>query len=165
MVPMVLKPHGIEPTFLKLDSWSLGAGFIPIITSNSMKKKIKFMHTKRFNTFSKNVYNPVLGSNPRIPPWKFVCFYCCNIKTFVVCTLYIVPAIKQIKYIFTFKIRKLCRYVFSLSRMLFIPYISHKKLRNYFIIVRTFIKDFDKLCWFQQGGSSRQNHFSAVRPI
>ena len=30
-VPMVLNPHGIEPTFLKLDSWSPGAGFITII--------------------------------------------------------------------------------------------------------------------------------------
>ena len=30
----VLNPNGIEPTFLKLDSWSPGAGFIPIITSN-----------------------------------------------------------------------------------------------------------------------------------
>ena len=28
---MVLNPHGIEPTFLKYDSWSPGAGFIPII--------------------------------------------------------------------------------------------------------------------------------------
>ena len=27
--------HGIEPTFLKLDSWSPGAGFIPIINSNA----------------------------------------------------------------------------------------------------------------------------------
>ena len=24
---MVLNPHGIEPTFLKLDSWSPGAGY------------------------------------------------------------------------------------------------------------------------------------------
>ena len=28
---------GIELTFLKLDSWSPGAGFIPIITSNVLK--------------------------------------------------------------------------------------------------------------------------------
>ena len=33
-VPMILNPNGIEPTFLKLDSWSPGAGFIPIIISN-----------------------------------------------------------------------------------------------------------------------------------
>ena len=34
--------HGIEPTFLKLDSWSPGVGFIPIITyniSNLIKKE------------------------------------------------------------------------------------------------------------------------------
>ena len=31
---MVLSQHGIELTFLKLDSWSPEAGFIPIINSN-----------------------------------------------------------------------------------------------------------------------------------
>ena len=31
---MVLNPHGIEPTFLKLNSWSPGADFIPVITPN-----------------------------------------------------------------------------------------------------------------------------------
>ena len=31
---MVLNLHGIESTFLKLDSWSPGVGFISIITSN-----------------------------------------------------------------------------------------------------------------------------------
>jgi len=35
---MVLHPHGIAPTFLKLDSWSPGAGFIPIITTNVLNK-------------------------------------------------------------------------------------------------------------------------------
>ena len=35
-VPLVLNPNGIEPTFLKLDSWSPGAGFIPILTSNEL---------------------------------------------------------------------------------------------------------------------------------
>ena len=36
-----LHPHGIAPTFLKLDSWSPGAGFIPIISTkgiNQIKK-------------------------------------------------------------------------------------------------------------------------------
>ena len=33
-VPVVLNPNWIEPTFLKFDLWSPGAGFIPIITSN-----------------------------------------------------------------------------------------------------------------------------------
>ena len=32
--PMVLNPHGFEPTFLKLDSWSPEAGFMLIITQN-----------------------------------------------------------------------------------------------------------------------------------
>ena len=32
MVHLVLHPHGIGPTFFKLDSWSQGAGFIPIIS-------------------------------------------------------------------------------------------------------------------------------------
>ena len=31
---MVLNPNGTEPTFLKFDSLSPGAGFIPIINSN-----------------------------------------------------------------------------------------------------------------------------------
>ena len=34
LVPMVLNPNGIEPTFLKLDRWLPGAGSIPTITSN-----------------------------------------------------------------------------------------------------------------------------------
>ena len=34
MGPHGIDPNGIEPTFLKLDSWSPGAGFIPIITYN-----------------------------------------------------------------------------------------------------------------------------------
>ena len=55
-----LHPHGIAPTFLKLDSWSPGAGFIPNISSKGinwikkrkiMRKKLIFMHTKRFNIF------------------------------------------------------------------------------------------------------------------
>ena len=33
MVHLVLHPDGIAPTFLKLDSWSPGAGFIPIIST------------------------------------------------------------------------------------------------------------------------------------
>ena len=53
---MVLHPHGITPTFLKMDSWSSGAGFIPIISTKGInqikkgncKKIISFMHTKRF---------------------------------------------------------------------------------------------------------------------
>ena len=53
---MVLNPNEIEPTFLKLDSCSPGAGFIPIITSNILfyikkkriqEKKNSFMQTKK----------------------------------------------------------------------------------------------------------------------
>ena len=38
---LVLHPHGIATTFLKLDSWSPGAGFISIISTkgiNLLKK-------------------------------------------------------------------------------------------------------------------------------
>ena len=41
-VHLVLHPHGIAPTFLKLDSLSLGAGFISIISTkgiNLIKKE------------------------------------------------------------------------------------------------------------------------------
>ena len=40
-VYLVLHPLGIAPTFLQLDSWSPGAGFIPIISTkgiNEIKK-------------------------------------------------------------------------------------------------------------------------------
>ena len=39
MVHLVLHPHGIAPTFLKLDSWSPGAGFIPIISTKEKSDK------------------------------------------------------------------------------------------------------------------------------
>ena len=42
MVPIVFNPNGIEPNFLKLDLWSPGTGFIPIIISsilNYIKEK------------------------------------------------------------------------------------------------------------------------------
>ena len=47
--------HGIEPkrdwpTFLKLDLWSLGAGFIPIITSNVLNL-IKKKNSRKKNQF------------------------------------------------------------------------------------------------------------------
>ena len=57
LVHLVLHPHGIAPTFLKLDSWSPGAGFIPIISTKGinqkkkgilLEKKLSFMHTKKF---------------------------------------------------------------------------------------------------------------------
>ena len=56
-VPMVLNPNGIEPTFLKLDSWSLGAVFIPIITSNILNyiKKKKLKKKKQFYAYKKHL--------------------------------------------------------------------------------------------------------------
>ena len=49
---MVLNPNGIEPTFLKFDSWSTGVGFIPIITSNLLNDKGK----KRIQERKKQFY-------------------------------------------------------------------------------------------------------------
>ena len=53
-VHLVLHPHGIAPLFLRLDSWSLGAGYIAIISTKGInhikkencKKNLSFMHTK-----------------------------------------------------------------------------------------------------------------------
>ena len=63
MVPMVLNPNGIEPTFLKLDSWAPGAGFIPIIKK---EKKTVLCIQKTINAVFKNGFNLVLGSIPRL---------------------------------------------------------------------------------------------------
>ena len=72
---MVLKPNGIEPTYLKLDSWSPGAGFIPIITSNILNyiKKKEFKKKKQFYAYKKHLAQFLklvqsrLGSIPRLP--------------------------------------------------------------------------------------------------
>ena len=48
--------RGIAPTFLKLYSWSPGAGFISIKSDKERKivrKKLSFMHTKIFYTLFK----------------------------------------------------------------------------------------------------------------
>ena len=81
---MVLNPSGNEPTFLKLDSWSPGAGFIPIITTQCIKlnkekrileeKKTVLCIQKTFNAVFKNGFNPVLGSIPRLPK-KYILLY------------------------------------------------------------------------------------------
>ena len=74
--------RGIAPTFLKLDSWSTGAGFIPIISTKGInqierkivRKKLSFMHTKRFDTCFKRWVQFYLGAIPCLPPstvqWK-----------------------------------------------------------------------------------------------
>ena len=38
MAHLVLHPHGIVLNFLKLDSWSPGADFIPIISTKGINK-------------------------------------------------------------------------------------------------------------------------------
>ena len=73
---MELNPKRFEPSFLKLDSLSPGAGFNRIITSNILnytkkkriqeKKPVLYIQ-KTFNTIFKNGFNPVLGSIPRLP--------------------------------------------------------------------------------------------------
>ena len=52
MVHLVLQPQGIEPTFLKLNSWSPGAGLIPIIYSKGIKqiRKGKIVRKKKFSS-------------------------------------------------------------------------------------------------------------------
>ena len=64
---MVLNPNGIEPTFLKLDSRSPGAGFIPIINSNVFNFNQFYEYKKTFNAVFKEGFSPVLGSIPRLP--------------------------------------------------------------------------------------------------
>ena len=72
---LVLGSLGIALTLLKLDSWSPGAGFIPIIfikginkiKKGNCKKKIRFMHTKRFITFLKIWMQFFVGAIPRQP--------------------------------------------------------------------------------------------------
>ena len=39
MGPLGMHPHGIAPSFLEMDSWSLGAGFIPIISTKGINQK------------------------------------------------------------------------------------------------------------------------------
>ena len=75
-VHLVLHPHGIETTFLKLDSRSSGAGFYFYYIHQENKsdkerkiarKKMSFMHTKRFNTFFKRWVRFRVGAIPRLP--------------------------------------------------------------------------------------------------
>ena len=75
-IHLVLHLHEIAPTFLKLDSWSTGADFIPIISTKGnkadkerkiLRKKISFMHTKIFNTFFKRWAQFLVGAIPRLP--------------------------------------------------------------------------------------------------
>ena len=76
LVHFVLHPHRIAPTFLKLDSWSSGAGFIPIISTkgrnqiekgNYKKRKFFFIHIKRFIIFFRIWVQFRVGAIPRLP--------------------------------------------------------------------------------------------------
>ena len=66
----------IAPTFLISDSWSLEAGFIPIISNKgnksdkerkNVRKNLSFMHKKKFNTFFKRWVQLCVGAIPRLP--------------------------------------------------------------------------------------------------
>ena len=76
MVHLALHPHGIAPTFLKLDSWSQRASFYSYyihhrnksdIERKIVRKKLSFMHTKTFDTFFKRWVQFRLGAIPRLP--------------------------------------------------------------------------------------------------
>ena len=68
---MVLHPPGIAPNFLKLDSWSKGAGFIPILSTKGInqikkrncKKKNKFYAYKKIYNIFKNMSAIPCGCN------------------------------------------------------------------------------------------------------
>ena len=71
-VQLVLHPQGIALTFLKFNSWSLGASFIYITSTKAIlvRKKLSFMHTKRYNTLFKrwvqfHVYRKYENTNKR----------------------------------------------------------------------------------------------------
>ena len=52
---MVLNPHGIEPNFLKFNSWSLGKEFIFIITTILDKGK-RLLKNKSLKNTKKILY-------------------------------------------------------------------------------------------------------------
>ena len=66
---------GIAPTFLKLESGSPGVGFIHYIHQGNKsdkerkieRRKLSFIHTKRFNTFFKRWGQLRRGAIPRLP--------------------------------------------------------------------------------------------------
>ena len=50
-----MHPHGIEPTFLKLYSWSPGAGFIPIISTKGINKIERKIIRKKLSYINKKI--------------------------------------------------------------------------------------------------------------
>ena len=91
-VHLVLHQHWIGPTFLKLGSWSPGAGFYSYYIHQGNKshkerkivrKQLCFMHTKRFNTFLKRWVQFCVGgcnSTSTIKSKSFKVFYMENCK-------------------------------------------------------------------------------------
>ena len=74
-VHLLLHPHRIAPTSLKLESWSPGAAFIPIVSTKGIiqrkkekfvRKKQNFMHIKRFNILFKYGCQFRVGAIPRL---------------------------------------------------------------------------------------------------
>ena len=68
MVPMVLNPHGIEPIFLKLNSWSPGV-YDKLQCIKLEKERMNFRRKKNYKHLTqflkKNSFTPVLGLIPR----------------------------------------------------------------------------------------------------
>ena len=78
MVPLVLQPQEIVPTFLKFESWSLGAGFYSYYIDQNriiVGENLSFMHTKRFNTFLKIWVQSRVGAILRLPKNGFICLF------------------------------------------------------------------------------------------
>ena len=61
MVHLVLHPHGIAPAFLKHERNKSDKEL------NIVRKKLSFMHTKRFDTFSKIWVQFRVDAIPRLP--------------------------------------------------------------------------------------------------
>ena len=78
MVPLVLHPHEIPPTFTKIIFVVVGGGFYSYYFNQGEKidkerkivrKKLSFMHTKRFNNFFNIKAQSRVGAIPRLPIW------------------------------------------------------------------------------------------------
>ena len=64
MVHLLLYLHGIAPTFLKLDSWSPGMKFIPIISTKGKNQIKKENCKKKFYAYNFFYISKNMGSIP-----------------------------------------------------------------------------------------------------
>ena len=102
MVPLVLHPHGIVTSFLKLDSWSWGRVYCYYMHQGNeidkemkiVRKKLSFMPTKRCNTFLKYGCDPVwvqFHVNPyfyhqmHLIHQLYIIFFLCEKKNIYLC--------------------------------------------------------------------------------